>query len=93
MPDNLSMSKRKKVIAPVRRVSRQREAGEATRRETRRQVLVAARQEFAEYGYSAATVAGIAERANVAKQTLYSAWGSKRALLRGVMETAITGDS
>ena len=86
------MSKPKKAAAPARRVSRQREAGEATRKETRRQVLVAARQEFAERGYSAATVSRIAERANVAVQTLYSAWGSKRALLRGVMETSITGD-
>jgi AcrR family transcriptional regulator len=86
------MSKQKKTVAPVRRVSRQREAGEATRKETRRQVLVAARQEFAERGYNAATVTRIAERANVAVQTLYSAWGSKRQLLRGVMETAITGD-
>ena len=86
------MSKPKKAEVPVRRVSRQREAGEATRKETRRQVLVAARQEFAERGYSAATVTRIAERANVAVQTLYSSWGSKRALLRGVMETSITGD-
>ena len=86
------MSKPRKANVPVRRVSRQREAGEATRKETRRQVLVAARQEFAERGYSAATVARIAERAGVAVQTLYTAWGSKRALLRGVMETSITGD-
>ena len=86
------MSKPKKAEVPVRRVSRQREAGEATRKETRRQVLVAARQEFAERGYGAATVTRIAERANVAVQTLYSSWGSKRALLRGVMETSITGD-
>jgi AcrR family transcriptional regulator len=86
------MRKLTKAVAASRRVSRQREAGQATRRETRRLVLVAARQEFAERGYSAATVARIAERANVAVQTLYAAWGSKRDLLRGVMETAITGD-
>lgn len=73
------------------RVSRQREAGEVTRRETRRRLLAAARAEFAERGYTAATVARIAERAGVSLQTLYSAWGSKRALLRAVMETAVTG--
>jgi AcrR family transcriptional regulator len=73
-------------------MSRQREAGEATRRETRRRVLVAARIEFAERGYAAATVNRIAERADVAVQTLYHAWGSKRALLRAVMETAVTGE-
>src|SRR5260370_1298625 len=43
-----------------RRVSRQREAGEATRRESRRRLLVAARAEFAERGYAAATVVRIA---------------------------------
>jgi AcrR family transcriptional regulator len=73
------------------RVSRQREAGEVTRRETRRRLLAAARAEFAERGYVAATVARIADRAGVSLQTLYSAWGSKRALLRAVMETAVTG--
>jgi AcrR family transcriptional regulator len=76
----------------TRRVSRQREAGEATRRETRRKLLLAARDEFAENGYRAATVAKIADRADVALQTLYHAWGSKRDLLRGVLELAVTGD-
>ena len=61
-----------------RRVSRQREAGEAIRRETRRRLLVAARAEFA-------------ERADVSVQTLYSNWGNKRNLLRAVMESAVTG--
>ena len=75
-----------------RRVSRQREAGEAIRRETRRRLVVAARAEFAERGYSAATVIRIAERADVSVQTLYSNWGNKRNLLRAVMESAVTGD-
>src|SRR5215831_8967972 len=74
-----------------RRMSRQREAGEVTRRETRRRLLAAARLEFAERGYVASTVARIAERAGVSLQTLYSAWGSKQALLKAMMETAVTG--
>ena len=74
-----------------RRVSRQREAGEVTRRETRRRVVAAAAVEFAERGYAGATVARIADRADVAVPTLYSAWGSKRELLRGVMAVAVTG--
>jgi AcrR family transcriptional regulator len=76
----------------TRRVSRQREAGEATRRETRRRLLAAARAEFAERGYAAATVIRIAERADVSVQTLYSNWGSKRNLLRAMMESSVTGD-
>ncbi len=78
--------------ADAGRVSRQREAGEVTRRETRRRLLAAARSEFAERGYAAATVNRIAQRAGVSLQTLYSAWGSKRDLLRAVMETAVTGE-
>jgi AcrR family transcriptional regulator len=76
----------------ARRVSRQREAGEATRRETRRRLLAAARAEFAERGYAAATVIRIAERAGVSVQTLYNDWGNKRNLLQAVMESAVTGD-
>jgi AcrR family transcriptional regulator len=76
----------------ARRVSRQKEAGEATRRETRRRLLAAARAEFAERGYAAATVIRIAERADVSVQTLYSNWGNKRNLLRGIMISSVTGD-
>jgi AcrR family transcriptional regulator len=76
----------------ARRVSRQKEAGEVTRRETRRRLLAAARAEFADRGYAAATVVRISERAGVSVQTLYNDWGNKRNLLQAVMETAVTGD-
>src|ERR1700759_4317630 len=75
-----------------RRVSRQREAGEVTRRETRRRLLAAARAEFAERGYAAATVSRIAGRAGVSVQSLYNDWGNKRNLLEAVLQTAVTGD-
>jgi AcrR family transcriptional regulator len=74
------------------RASRQKEAGEATRRETRRRLLDAARAEFAERGYTAATVTRIAGRAGVSVQTLYNDCGGKRNLLRAVMGSALTGD-
>jgi AcrR family transcriptional regulator len=76
----------------TRRVTRQREAGEVTRRETRRRLLAAAKAEFAERGYAAATVIRIADRAGVSVQSLYSNWGNKRNLLRAVMESAVTAD-
>jgi len=77
----------------VRRGSlRQREAGAATRRETRRLLLVAAGELFAERGYAASTVTAIAERAGVSLQTLYLAWGSKRDLLRAFVEKALSGN-
>ncbi|MFC9979041.1 TetR/AcrR family transcriptional regulator [Gordonia sp. NPDC127522] len=75
-----------------RRSTRQREAGAVTRAETRRRVLAAAIEVFAEHGYVAATVSKIAERADVSVQSLYSAWGNKRGLLRGMMESQVLGD-
>lgn len=75
-----------------RNTTRQREAGAAARAETTRRLLVAAGEEFAERGYHAATVSRIAQRAGVTVQTLYLAWGSKRALLRAHMEAALSGD-
>jgi len=75
-----------------RNTTRQREAGAASRLETRRRLLDAAAQEFELGGYHRATVTRIAERAGVTVQTLYLAWGSKRSLLRGYLERALAGE-
>lgn len=58
---------------------------------TRRDVLSAAREEFVSNGYSATTVADIAARANVSLDTVYATVGRKPALLRELVETAISG--
>ncbi len=58
---------------------------------TRRAILDAARQLFAERGYAATNIAAIAERAGVAVDTVYAAGGRKPALLRELVETAISG--
>jgi AcrR family transcriptional regulator len=80
------------MAAPAaRNTTRHREAGAASRAETRRRLLQAAGEEFAERGYHAATVNRIAARAGVTVQTLYLAWGSKRALLRAYMDAALSG--
>ena len=76
-----------------RNTTRHREAGAASRAETRRRLLDAAGHEFAERGYSGATVTRIAGRAGVTVQTLYLAWGSKRELLRAYMESVLAGRS
>ncbi|WP_278102718.1 helix-turn-helix domain-containing protein [Microbacterium proteolyticum] len=73
--------------------SRQQRVGEALREDTRRRILAAAGAEFASHGYRAATVAKLASAAGVSVQTLYLAWGSKRALLRAWTEAAIAGDA
>ncbi|MCV7123362.1 TetR/AcrR family transcriptional regulator [Mycobacterium lacus] len=73
-----------------RNTTRLREAGAAARAETRRLLLAAAAEEFTRVGYVAATVNRIAEGAGVTVQTLYLAWGSKRALLRGYLQSTLT---
>ena len=78
--------------AATSKPTRHQEAAAASRAETRRRLLHAAEAEFTERGYAAATVAKIAARAGVTVQTLYLAWGSKRALLRAYMEAALAGD-
>jgi AcrR family transcriptional regulator len=73
--------------------SRQARVGAALRRDTRDRLLHAAATEFVARGYAGTTVTRIAATAGVSVQTLYLAWGSKRALLRGCMEQALAGDA
>ncbi len=49
-------------------------------------MLRAARELFVDAGYPAATLAAIAERADVALPTLYAAFGAKHALLAALFE-------
>jgi AcrR family transcriptional regulator len=58
---------------------------------TRRAVLQAARDLFAERGYAGTSITAIAGRAGVAVDTVYAAAGRKPALLRELVETSISG--
>ena len=58
---------------------------------TRRAVLAAARELFVAQGYLGTTVADVARRARVAVDTVYATVGRKPALLREVLETALSG--
>src|SRR4249920_1520833 len=81
-----------RVTEPVktrRRYDSSRRAEQAAR--TRRAVLDAARALFSEQGYASTTVGQIAGRAGVAVDTLYTSVGRKPALLRELVETAISG--
>jgi AcrR family transcriptional regulator len=71
--------------------SRQKRVGEILRQDTRNRLLHAAEDEFPVHGYAGTTVTRLAATAGVSVQTLYLAWGSKRALLRGYMENALSG--
>lgn len=59
--------------------------------QTRREVLGAARELFLANGYTATTVARIAAHARVSPDTVYASVGRKPAILRELVETAISG--
>ncbi|WP_030799099.1 ScbR family autoregulator-binding transcription factor [Streptomyces sp. NRRL S-337] len=57
---------------------------------TRKACLVAAAEIFNEYGYEAATIAAIIERAKLTRGALYFHFTSKEELARGVLDEAVT---
>jgi AcrR family transcriptional regulator len=60
--------------------------------QTRRQIVEAARPLFIERGYAGATIDAIAQNAGVAPETVYAAFGSKRAILAGVFDVSLVGN-
>ena len=65
---------------------------DAQARETRGSILDAAGLLFVAHGYAATTLQAIADQAGVAVQTVYAAFGTKRELMRQLIETTIAGD-
>jgi len=61
-------------------------------RATRLKVIEAANRLFTEHGYPATTIEQVADAADVPPPTLYRLFGSKRALLAAVLDTAFGGD-
>jgi AcrR family transcriptional regulator len=61
-------------------------------RATRLKVIEAGKRLFTEHGYPATTLEAIAEAADVALPTLYRLFGSKRALLKAVLDSSFGGD-
>jgi AcrR family transcriptional regulator len=78
------------VKAPARRPYRSA-ARAAQAAATRSAVLQAARELFTERGYAGTPVSAIAAHAGVAVDTVYAAAGRKPALMRELVETAISG--
>jgi AcrR family transcriptional regulator len=74
------------VKRPYRSPRRARQAAE-----TRRAVLAAARALLVEKGWAATTVAAIARHAGVSVDTVYASVGRKPAVLRELVETALSG--
>ena len=71
-----------RAAAPAPRRRRQRQRNPEL---TARDILVAAREEFCEYGLDGARVDRIAERANANKRLLYHYFGNKEALYSAVL--------
>lgn len=59
---------------------------------TSRQIVGAARKLFIDRGYSGATIEAIAQEAGVAAETVYAAFGNKRAILSKLIDVSIVGD-
>lgn len=59
--------------------------------ETRRAVVDAAREAFIADGWQKATIVAIAQRAGVAPETVYAAFGNKRSLLEEAITAAVRG--
>jgi AcrR family transcriptional regulator len=61
-------------------------------RQTRQRIVAAARAEFLRSGYAGATIAAIAATAGVSVQTVELVFGTKRELLKTVVDVAVAGD-
>jgi len=72
---------------PYDTTNRQRQAAE-----TRRRIFEAAQELFTRDGYVTTTIAAIAEHAGVAVQTVYASTKSKRDILKGIIDLAISGE-
>ena len=65
---------------------------QAQARETRRQIVEAARSLFIKRGYNGTTIDAIAQAAVVAPETVYAIFGNKRKILSHLMDISIGGD-
>jgi AcrR family transcriptional regulator len=60
---------------------------------TRQRILAAAEELFVRDGYAATAITEIAARADVAVQTVYAVFGTKRAVLTELIDARIMGDA
>jgi len=61
-------------------------------RRTRRQIVTAAGELFAQRGYAGTTIDAVAERARVSRKTVFTAVGGKPVLLKLAYDWAVVGD-
>ncbi|MBZ0289720.1 MAG: TetR/AcrR family transcriptional regulator, partial [Anaerolineae bacterium] len=65
---------------------------QAQARQTRQNIVDAARRLFSQRGYSGATIEAIAQESGVAPETIYAVFGNKRAILAHLLNIAVGGD-
>jgi AcrR family transcriptional regulator len=80
------------MAGPVKRRSYDNSRREAGARQTRRNIVAAARDLFVELGYPATTFPAVADRAGVSVQTVFAHFPAKRDLLKVVIDQAVVGD-
>jgi AcrR family transcriptional regulator len=81
--------------SPAARTSRRYTSTRRDRQaeQTRAEVVQAAVRLFARTGWAGTTLAAIAAEADVAVETIYTGFASKKALLQAAMDVAIAGDT
>lgn len=81
------------VVSETPRRPAGREDGRAARaRATRSRITTAATELFTTAGYTTTSITAVAARAGVSEQTVYYAFGTKRAILAAALDLAIAGD-
>ena len=60
---------------------------------TRGRIIAAARSVFLRTGYAASSIVAIAQEAQVSRETVYQAYGTKANLLKAVYDAAVVGDT
>jgi len=80
-----------KSILPRRKYDSTRRQAQA--KQTRRQILEAARQLFTERGYTGATIEAIAATAEVAPETIYAVFKNKKKILTSLLNLSTATDA
>ncbi len=82
------------ILSPIVDVKRRYDGSrrDAMTRATKAEVVAAAREMFVAQGYPSTTVAQIAEAARTPQSTVYRLFGSKRGILKDVLDVSLGGD-
>jgi len=60
---------------------------------TRERIVAAARAVFLRMGYAGSSIVAVAQEAQVSRETVYQAYGTKANLLKAVYDAAVVGDT